>query len=231
MSKKIGKKKFDELAKIKWIENYKFRLFIDLHMQGGVLRDYPMLDLSNKQSRLNIQRKISSLNYDLKKIMTKNIDLIERLKNMYGLETDHIISLRESLYMIDEKISNIKARKKVSGRTLVKGKSSQYIYDLLIVFGPNNFEWEWFQNFFKKEISNKKFPNLIFERMPRNISLPNITFDSYDDRYWYKKLKESQKDTKLKPFDVDFEQLEKLYLMILKQNKLNYIVARENLCF
>ncbi len=206
---------------------------IDLHMQGGILKDYPMLDLSNNQNRQKNNKKISALNSALKKILTKNSLLIEKLENTFKIDIKSIHLFRSSLYEATAKISDRKTVRKTSGPCLIKGRSSVHLYDLLSLYGVNNFNWDWFISFFKTEISDKTFPKLIFEKLPKNTVLPSISYSSYDDRYWYKKLKESQKkNKKLDPVaDINFLQMKQLYLLVLKINGLDFKLAQKHLHF
>lgn len=224
MKKKTGLKIFDELAKKTWIENYKYRLFVDLLNQGGDLHFISNLQLSSKAARKLAVYRIRNYLDALKAVTEEHESLIESLEVTFELKKTDYLNYIEKLYQIAEKISDMSQPRRTHGRSTIKGHSSAYIYELLNSNKLKEFDWDWFKDFIRGEISNKKFTSRIFKKLPANISLPTINENRFEEKYWYKTLKEQNKTSECPPQNLDH--YKQLYFLIKKQAGEEFKLAR-----
>lgn len=215
-------KSLDELAILKWKENYKFRLFMDLMNHGAQLYNSKKLDFYTKRTQSALLKNINKLYRDLSQIKDKHRMLIDQLDSenyidakplaIYSSELLRVIRILED-YSIETKSSG--------GRSIIKGFSSIYLHKLLS--DHKHSELNWLKSFMKSEVSNKKFIKNIFSKLPKNVTLPSINEDKHSPSYWYKSLKDQVKKTEKEYSNIEnFKQGKSVYLMILKDQEISH---------
>ena len=227
MATKKSQKNFDELPKQAWIENYKFRLFVDLMHEGGDVIVVSNLLVNSLGSRKANILKLGKLLTELKSVTDKHQSLIEGLELNFEFTTSGYYDFIAQLYKVKREIEDMPRPIQMHGRRLIKGHSSTYLYELLNSKTSSECDWDWLKVFLRREISSKKFAKKMFKKLPANISLPTINEDKYDEKYWYKNLKKQNKH--LSPPKHDLYKCKNLYLLICKTIGEDFKLARSSI--